>query len=109
MLDTMDLNDDDVALTLRYRDGVGVAFASLYARHKAPLYRYLLRHVRNAGAAADLFQDVWSRLIATRSRYEPRAKFATLALCGAQAKELHGSRSGRRTAAVAGTSRMGSA
>jgi len=62
---------------LRYRDGDLRAFAALYARHKGPLYRYLLRHVRNAAAAADLFQEVWSRLIATRSRYEPRAKFAT--------------------------------
>jgi DNA-directed RNA polymerase specialized sigma24 family protein len=33
--------------------------------------------VRNAGAAADVFQEVWSRLIATRGRYEVRAKFAT--------------------------------
>jgi RNA polymerase sigma-70 factor (ECF subfamily) len=33
--------------------------------------------VRNACAAADLFQEVWSHLIATRARYEPRAKFAT--------------------------------
>jgi RNA polymerase sigma-70 factor (ECF subfamily) len=41
------------------------------------LYRYLLRHVRNACAAADLFQEVWSHLIAARARYEPRAKFAT--------------------------------
>lgn len=62
---------------LRYRDGDADAFAALYARHKGPLYRYLLRHVRNAGAAADLFQEVWSHLIATRARYEPRAKFAT--------------------------------
>lgn len=62
---------------LRYRDGDADAFAALYARHKGPLYRYLLRQVRNAGAAADLFQDVWSRLIATRGRYVARAKFAT--------------------------------
>lgn len=61
----------------RYRDGDSAAFATLYAHHKGPLYRYLLRQVRNAGAASDLFQEVWSRLIATRSRYEARAKFAT--------------------------------
>jgi len=62
---------------LRYRDGDSDAFLALYSRHKGPLYRYLLRQVRNAGAAADLFQDVWSRLVATRGRYEARAKFAT--------------------------------
>jgi len=62
---------------MRYRDGDLDAFSTLYARHKGPLYRYLLRQVRNSGAAADLFQEVWSRLIATRNRYEARAKFAT--------------------------------
>jgi RNA polymerase sigma-70 factor (ECF subfamily) len=69
--------DEDATLMVRYRDGDADAFSTLYARHKGPLYRYLLRHVRNAGAAADLFQDVWSRLVANRARYEARAKFAT--------------------------------
>jgi RNA polymerase sigma-70 factor (ECF subfamily) len=73
----MEVLDDDAGLMLRYRDGDSAAFAALYAHYKGPLYRYLLRHVRNAGAAADLFQEVWSHLIATRARYEPRAKFAT--------------------------------
>ena len=73
----MELLDEDARLMLRYRDGDPDAFLALYARHKGPLYRYLLRQVRNAGAAADLFQEVWSRLVATRSRYEARAKFAT--------------------------------
>jgi RNA polymerase sigma-70 factor (ECF subfamily) len=73
----MKCEDDDVSLMLRYRNGDADAFQALYAQYKGPLYRYLLRHVRNAGAAADLFQEVWSRLIATRARYEPRAKFTT--------------------------------
>ena len=73
----MNALDHDAGLMLRYRDGDTAAFCALYAQYKVPLYRYLLRHVRNAGAAADLFQEVWSHLIATRGRYEPRAKFAT--------------------------------
>src|SRR5579863_2059438 len=77
MLSRMQSLDEDATLMVRYRDGDAQAFAALYARHKGPLYRYLLRQVRNAGSAADLFQDVWSRLVATRSRYEARAKFAT--------------------------------
>jgi RNA polymerase sigma-70 factor, ECF subfamily len=77
MLGRMESLDEDAKLMLRYRDGDAAAFLALYSRHKGPLYRYLLRQVRNAGAAADLFQDVWSRLIATRLRYEARAKFAT--------------------------------
>jgi RNA polymerase sigma-70 factor, ECF subfamily len=77
MLISMDSSDYDARLMLRYRDGDTAAFAALYAQYKGPLYRYLLRQVRNAGAAADLFQEVWSHLVATRARYEPRAKFAT--------------------------------
>ncbi len=77
MLEIMEPSDEDARLMLRYRDGDAEAFAALYARHKGPLYRYLLRQVRNAGAAADLFQDVWSRLVANRGRYQARAKFAT--------------------------------
>jgi RNA polymerase sigma-70 factor, ECF subfamily len=73
----MDSPDHDSGLMLRYRDGDAAAFSALYARFKGPLYRYLLRHVRNASAASELFQDVWSHLVATRARYEPRAKFAT--------------------------------
>jgi RNA polymerase sigma-70 factor (ECF subfamily) len=73
----MEVHDHDAKLMLRYRDGDAAAFAALYAHYKGPLYRYLLRHVRNACAAADLFQEVWSHLVATRARYEPRAKFAT--------------------------------
>jgi len=77
MLRPMESLDADAGLMARYRDGDAAAFATLYARHKGPLYRYLLRQVRSAGVAADLFQEVWSRLVATRGRYEPRAKFAT--------------------------------
>ena len=77
MLPLMESLDEDAKLMLRYREGDAGAFSALYSHHKGPLYRYLLRQVRNAGAAADLFQEVWSRLIATRSRYEARAKFAT--------------------------------
>ena len=74
----MQCPDEDARLMLRYRDGDQAAFAALYARYQGPLYRYLLRLVRDGGAARDLFQEVWSRLIAMRARYEPRAKFATL-------------------------------
>jgi RNA polymerase sigma-70 factor (ECF subfamily) len=77
MLELMESIDEDARLMMRYRDGDADAFGALYTRHKGPLYRYLLRQVRNAGAAADLFQEVWSRLVASRGRYQARAKFAT--------------------------------
>ncbi|HEX7417363.1 MAG TPA: RNA polymerase sigma factor [Steroidobacteraceae bacterium] len=70
-------DDEDAQLMLRYARGELPAFESLYARHRQALYRYLMRHTRHADTANDLFQDVWSNLIASRERYQPRAKFRT--------------------------------
>lgn len=68
---------DDTTLMLRYRDGDASAFEILYERHKRPLYRYLQRMCRQREIADDLFQEVWSKLIASRGRYEVRAQFNT--------------------------------
>ncbi len=62
---------------LAYASGDAAAFDALYARHKGGVYRYLLRQCRQAGVAADLFQDVWMNLIRARSSYAPTAKFTT--------------------------------
>ena len=69
--------DDDGELMLRYARGDMRAFETLYSRHRAALYRYLARQTRNAEAANDLFQEVWSKVIVSRERYEPRAPFRT--------------------------------
>lgn len=69
--------EDDVELMVRYASGDSRAFATLYARHRMPLYRYVARLVRDREAADDLFQEVWSRIIAHRESYEPRAQFST--------------------------------
>jgi RNA polymerase sigma-70 factor (ECF subfamily) len=71
----MDLDDGE--LMLRYARGDLRAFETLYQRHRGGLYRYLSRHTRNPESANDLFQEVWSKVIASRERYEPRAKFQT--------------------------------
>jgi RNA polymerase sigma-70 factor (ECF subfamily) len=70
-------DDDDAQLMLAYARGEMRAFETLYSRHRGALYRYLLRQARDCEIAADLFQEVWSRVIVNRSRYEPRAKFRT--------------------------------
>jgi len=69
--------ENDGALMLRYRDGDVRAFEILYARHKGGLYRYLQRLCRQTDIVNDLFQEVWSKVIATRGRYEARAQFTT--------------------------------
>lgn len=69
---------DDSALMLRYgSDGDVAAFETLYRRHKDALYRYLLRLANNRDTAADLFQEVWARIIKARRRYRASAKFST--------------------------------
>ena len=70
-------DDEDAQLMLAYARGEMRAFETLYSRHRGALYRYLVRHVRDGEAANDLFQEVWSRVIVNRARYEPRAKFRT--------------------------------
>jgi RNA polymerase sigma-70 factor, ECF subfamily len=73
----MDNAAPDEELMIRYRDGDAHAFELLYARHKGPLYRYLLRQCGGATLTEELFQDVWMKLIQARARYEARAKFTT--------------------------------
>jgi RNA polymerase sigma-70 factor, ECF subfamily len=68
---------DDGELMLRYASGDLRAFEALYGRHRSALYRYLARHTRDPEVANDIFQEVWSRVISSRNRYEPRAKFST--------------------------------
>jgi RNA polymerase sigma-70 factor (ECF subfamily) len=70
-------DDDDAQLMLAYARGEMRAFETLYSRHRGALYRYLMRQARDNEIANDLFQEVWSRVIVNRARYEPRAKFRT--------------------------------
>lgn len=71
------IDGDDAALMQAYAAGDIRAFERLYARHKAALYRYLLRQARERELANDLFQETWSRVVTSRARYEPRARFQT--------------------------------
>ncbi len=70
-------DDEDAQLMLAYAGGEMRAFETLYSRHRAALYRYLVRQCRDGEVANDLFQEVWSRVVVNRGRYEPRAKFRT--------------------------------
>lgn len=69
--------DDDATLMLAYAQGELSAFDTLYARHRGTLYRFLLRSARDPAMAEELFQETWSRVIASRTRYAPQAKFST--------------------------------
>lgn len=74
---TMTATPTDSALMLRYKDGDVAAFETLYRRHNDSLYRYLLRCCLDRDAAEDVFQEVWSKIIKSRSSYRRTAKFTT--------------------------------
>ena len=65
----------DEALMLAYAAGDAAAFDQLYARHRGPLYRFLLRQVRDTALADEFFQDVWQRVITARMQWKPDAAF----------------------------------
>jgi RNA polymerase sigma factor (sigma-70 family) len=71
----MEASDED--LMLSYREGDASAFDRLYARHKGPLYRFMLRSIKDRAVAEELYQEVWMRAIEARARYQPQAKFST--------------------------------
>jgi len=67
--------DDDAQLMCRYADGDVAAFEQLYARHRVALWRFVLRHLRDAAATDDVFQETWARVVANADRYRPTAPF----------------------------------
>lgn len=67
----------DESLMQAWAAGDVRAFEQLYARHKGPLYRFLLRQLRDAALADEFFQDVWQRVIGARAGWTPEAAFST--------------------------------
>ena len=65
----------DEKLMQRYAKGDAGAFDQLYARHRAPLYRYFIRQVNNPATANDLYQGAWEKIIKARKKYRPKAPF----------------------------------
>lgn len=91
--------DPDAQLMLAYARGDLAAFDTLYATYRGPLYRFLLRSVRDRALADELFQDTWSRVIAARERYQPQARFQTWLLQIAHHLVIDGHRRKRPLAA----------
>jgi RNA polymerase sigma-70 factor (ECF subfamily) len=69
--------DTDEALMLRYRDGEVRAFELLLARHRKPVYNFILRFVGLPAQAEDLLQETFLRVIKGAESYERQAKFTT--------------------------------
>jgi RNA polymerase sigma-70 factor (ECF subfamily) len=69
--------DADAVLMVRYGQGDIGAFEQLYRRHRAALYRYVLRLSPSRADAEEIFQEVWMAVIQGRARYAPTARFTT--------------------------------
>jgi RNA polymerase sigma-70 factor (ECF subfamily) len=67
----------DEQLMLAYRSGDASAFDTLYARHRARLFRFVLRSIKVRAAAEELYQEIWMRVIEARSTYQATARFTT--------------------------------
>ena len=62
---------------LAYRDGDVRAFEVLVARHRKPVYNFILRFVRDSAQAEDVLQETFLRLVKSADGYEKQAKFTT--------------------------------
>jgi RNA polymerase sigma-70 factor (ECF subfamily) len=71
------MDDPEVRLMLRVRDGDDDAFADLTARYSARVFGFFCRRLGDRQEAEDLTQEVLLRLFRSRQRYQPRARFST--------------------------------
>src|SRR6185295_16237865 len=78
----------DEALIGRIAGGDQLAMRTLYARHRIPLYRWLLRIVRNETVAEDLLSDVFLDVWRRAASFEGRASVSTWLFAIARYKAL---------------------
>jgi RNA polymerase sigma-70 factor, ECF subfamily len=70
-------NETDEALMARYQRGDVRAFEVLLARHRKPVYNFILRFVGSREQAEDLLQETFLRVIKGVDSYQREAKFTT--------------------------------
>ena len=78
----------DEALIKRIAAGDQLAMRTLFARHRIPLYRWLLRIVRNETVAEDLLSDVFLDVWRQAASFQGRASVSTWLLAIGRYKAL---------------------
>jgi len=68
----IDLQERDDVLLRRSAKGDEDAFAEIYRRYQARLYRFALRMTGSAWAAEEVVQDVFMTLVREPKKYDPR-------------------------------------
>jgi RNA polymerase sigma-70 factor (ECF subfamily) len=66
---TLPANDAD--LLRQMRNGDAHAFAALYRRHQAPLFRFAVLRCGSPASAADVVQELFLGLLSNRFAYDP--------------------------------------
>jgi RNA polymerase sigma factor (sigma-70 family) len=89
-------DETDESLIGRYAAGDVAAFDTLYRRHEARIWSYLLRQGGNRATAEELMQEVWFAVARDAPRFEPRARFTTWLFTVARNRMLDAARSSRR-------------
>jgi RNA polymerase sigma-70 factor, ECF subfamily len=78
----------DDALVARVAAGDKLAMHTLFARHRTPIYRWLLRFVGNGAAAEDLLSEVFLDVWRQADRFEGRSSVSTWLISIARFKAL---------------------
>ena len=90
----VETSSDDM-LVARIGEGDRLAMQTLFARHRTPVYRWLLRFVGNETLAEDLVSDVFLDVWRQASRFEGRSSVSTWLIAIARFKAISARR--RRT------------
>jgi RNA polymerase sigma-70 factor, ECF subfamily len=69
--------ETDEILMRRYQRGDEGSFRTLFARHRAPLLRFVTRLSPDGGQAEEIVQDTWLAIIKGREHYSHRSRFKT--------------------------------
>jgi RNA polymerase sigma-70 factor (ECF subfamily) len=76
----------DESLIQRIADGDQLAMRTLFARHRVPLYRFVLRMVRNPALAEDILSEVFLDVWRQAQGFEGRSAVSTWLLAIARFK-----------------------
>ncbi len=71
------MEDVDIALMGRIREGDTDAFEELMSRHQRPVYNLALRFLNDSCEAEDIAQEAFVRVFRAARTYSPEAKFTT--------------------------------
>lgn len=74
-MDTVRKTDEE--LMLSFQSGNADAFGVLFERYRGPIFAFLVRQCQSRDTAADLAQDVFTRLIKSAGSFQHQSKFST--------------------------------